>query len=150
MEEYIIIAGYNDTGSVISPDILQKLFSIKGTETLYQIEETQLLQLETIKKDLISDISTQALERNGKYFDETITKLDKWAEDKKYSLEVQLKEIKKEIAAKKIESRKIADLDTKLQIQRQIKNLETKQKDLRRKLFDAEDEIDREKETLIG
>jgi superfamily II DNA/RNA helicase len=149
-EEYLIVSGYNDDGEIISSNILEKLFSLQGMENqALHIEASHCEKLESIKEQSIKNISYGALERNGKYFDETITKLDKWAEDKKYSLEVQLKEIKKEIATKKTESRKVIELEMKVQIQKQIKNLETKQKELRRKLFEAEDEIDNHKEKLI-
>lgn len=151
IEEYLIFSWFCDNGQVIDSEVLQKLFSLHG-EHQWDITIDPVFndQLEDIKGQLIGDISRDALDRNGKYFDETITKLDKWAEDKKYSLELQLKEIKKEIATKKTESRKVAELELKIQLQRQIKNLESKQKELRRKLFEAEDEIDREKENLIG
>ena len=46
-------------------------------------------------------------------------------------------------------SRKIARLEEKVNLQRKIKAMEKKRTDLRRKLFDAQDEIERQKDNLL-
>ncbi len=151
VEEYLIVTWYNSRGRIVDSKTLEKLFSLQAnTKWPVIIDETRKEWLQSLRDESIGKISQEALQRNSIYFDDTITKLDKRAEDKKYSLELLLKEIKKEIATKKTESRKIVDLEIKIQLQRDIKNLEAKQKELRRKLFEAEDEIDKEKETLIS
>jgi hypothetical protein len=88
--------------------------------------------------------------RNSSFFDEEMEKLDKWAEDVKSSLELELKELDKNIKAQKTEAKKILNLDEKIKAQRQIKELEKKRNKMRLELYQAQDEIDTQKETLIS
>jgi len=105
--------------------------------------------LNTVREESFKQISTDSLQRNNEYFDKTIDKLDKWAEDKIVSLEREIKDIRKQIATLKTESRKIVDLQQKISIQKDIKNLEAKQNKLKREKFDEEDKIINEKDKLI-
>jgi len=77
-------------------------------------------------------------------------KLDKWAEDVKNSLEIELKELDKEIKFRKTEAKKILSLEEKVKTQRQIKEMEKKRNSLRRNLYQAQDEVDSRKENLIN
>lgn len=76
-------------------------------------------------------------------------KLDRWAEDVKKSLEIKLKELDVEIKTKKTESKKIANLEQKVAMQREIKELEKKRNELRYNIYSKQDEIDGQKEQLI-
>jgi hypothetical protein len=76
-------------------------------------------------------------------------KLEKWADDRKTSLEMQLKELDKEIKFRKTEAKKIFDLQKKLMAQRKVKTLEKRRNTLRRDLFEAQDEVDQKKERLL-
>ena len=60
-------------------------------------------------------------ERNNKFFDEEMIKLDKWAEDRKNSLEMELKQLDKDIKTQKTEAKKILKLGDKVKIQKIIK-----------------------------
>jgi len=76
-------------------------------------------------------------------------KLDKWSEDRKKSLEIHIKDLDMAIKQQKTMSRKIARLEEKVELQRKIKAMEKKRTDLRRKLFDAQDEIEKQKDNLL-
>lgn len=149
-EEHIFLSGYTDDGEELSLDILCRLFSLDaieegvvdmGTDTVLKLNDAYSRQ----KLSLINDIA----EKNTEYFETEMGKLDKWAEDLKKSLEIKLKELEVEIKTRKAEARKLLTLETKLKAQKEIKELESKRKNLRRDLFEAQDEIERQKETLI-
>ena len=89
------------------------------------------------------------MERNSGFFDTEMGKLEKWAEDLKGSLEIELKELDKEIKCRKTEAKKIPNLEEKINAQRQIKELEKKRNTLRMNLYQAQDEVDVRKEKLI-
>ena len=78
-----------------------------------------------------------------------MTKLDKWAEDRKNSLEIELKQLDKDIKTLKTESKKILKLEDKLNAQKTIKEMEAKRNKMRRDLFDSQDLVDKQKEDLI-
>lgn len=149
-EEYLILNGFTDDGVKVEQEILQKLFSVQATEWKeIVIDDTTETSLNTVKEESLKQISQDSLQRNNEYFDKTIEKLDKWAEDKIVSLEREIKDIRKQIATLKTESRKIVDLQQKISIQKDIKNLEAKQNKLKREKFDEEDKIINEKDKLI-
>jgi len=77
-------------------------------------------------------------------------KLDKWADDVKSSIEIELKELDREIKARKTEAKKILKLEEKVKAQRQIKEMEKKRNELRQNLYQAQDEVDVRKENLVN
>jgi len=87
--------------------------------------------------------------RNGKYFEEEVDKLDRWAEDVKLTLERELKELDAEIRAARKDSKTKVVLADKLEAQRRIKTLEQRRSSRRRQLFDAQDDVDKKRTQLI-
>lgn len=87
--------------------------------------------------------------RNGQYFEEEVDKLDRWAEDVKFSLERELKDLDAEIRAARKESKTKVALAEKLEAQRRVKSLEQRRTTKRRQLFDAHDEVDRKRSRII-
>lgn len=87
--------------------------------------------------------------RNGKYFEEEVDKLDRWAEDVKLTLERELKELDAEIRAARKDSKTKVALAEKLEAQRRIKTLEQRRNSKRRQLFDSQDDVDKKRTELI-
>jgi adenine-specific DNA-methyltransferase len=89
-------------------------------------------------------------ERNARYFEAEADKLDGWADDLKLGLEREIKELDRQIK----EARRLATtaltLEEKLAGQKQIKTLESQRNAKRRTLFDAQDEVDRQRDSLIA
>ena len=151
IEDHVLVAGTADDGTVLEDDQCRRLFSLgadiskkngsiskdfKGKlEKLIQSEQTEILKINS--------------SNNAQYFEDELTKLDKWAEDKKASLEIQLKELDKEIKFMKTEARKIQVLEDKIEAQKNIKEKEANRNKLRYSLFSEQDNIDKHKEKLI-
>jgi superfamily II DNA/RNA helicase len=149
-EDYILLAGLTDDGDELDAETCRRLFSCYGKMANHNP------QLSYPKYDLQSllhrqkqDILQENTERNTSFFDTEMEKLEKWADDRKTSLEMQLKELDKEIKFRKTEAKKIFDLQKKLMAQRKIKTLEKRRNTLRRDLFEAQDEVDQKKERLL-
>lgn len=150
-EDHLLFAAISDNGDVVDQEVCEKLFEVPGSvagsvEVPVSIEERLIGLSEKRKSLLIERLST----RNAKFFEEEIEKLDRWAEDRKKGLEHELREIKSEIAALKKSARLAAALEDKVALQRQAKDLEVRLTQKRRELFEAEDEIDRQKEQIIA
>jgi hypothetical protein len=65
-------------------------------------------------------------------------------------ISVDTKDLDAEIKLKKSEAKKILNLETKVQSQRAIKDLEKKRSEKRRNLFETQDDIDYRKENLLN
>jgi len=148
-EDNLLFAGYQDDGEPLDYEQCEKLFLLDAT--IQDVNENnpnmEILNtyLEGRKAGLIDFIAL----RNAKFFDEELSKLDKWAEDRKNSLEIELKQLDKDIKMKKTESKKILKLEEKLNAQKEIKEMEAKRNKMRRELFDSQDLVDKQKEELI-
>lgn len=147
-EDNILVTAMKDDGGLIEEDIAKKLFLLSADVNQVEIEPTNedVRQKEQAKA---SALTSNIAERNGEFFDDEVDKLDKWAEDVKKSLEIELKRMDIDIKTMKTNAKKVLNLQEKIQIQREIKDLEKKRNDLRQKLYQAQDQVDVKKENLL-
>ncbi len=89
-------------------------------------------------------------ERNARFYEVEAEKLEGWADDLKLGLEREIQEIDRQIKEARRASATALTLEEKLAGQKQIKALETQRTQKRRSLFDAQDEVDRQREVLIA
>ena len=84
------------------------------------------------------------------FFDAESDKFDYWAEDLKENLERELKNIELEIREAKKAKRLAADLQSKIEAQKKVNELEQQRNQKKRTLFDAQDQIEQRKDSLIS
>ncbi|MGE9270995.1 MAG: SNF2-related protein, partial [Verrucomicrobiales bacterium] len=145
-QDHLIWAARTDDGIVLDLEQCTRLFSIPAS---IDPSATTPVDLTDLTESASQAILAQIAEQNANYFDEEMDKLERWADDQKRSLEIQIKDLDVEIKTLKTESRKLAKLEDKVSAQRQIKQLEQKRSDFRKKLFDAQDAIDQNKDGLL-
>ena len=90
------------------------------------------------------------LEANQRLFNEERDKLERWADDKLQAAEEALKNTKARIAQLKRDARKAVTLQEQDGIQRELSELERKQRRLRQEIFAVEDEIIAKRDELIA
>ncbi|HIP38442.1 MAG TPA: hypothetical protein EYG88_03495 [Desulfocapsa sulfexigens] len=146
-EDYIVLAAITEDGQELDPEQSRRLFNLPATVSQCDFIDSDPVQSVLIKreKSILADISA----RNALFFDEELDKLERWSDDKKQSLEIEIKDLDIAIKQKKTEARKLPGLDEKVKMQREVKSMEKKRTSLRRKLFDAQDQIDSQKEKLL-
>jgi len=150
-EEFVVLSGLTDDGQELDQETCAKFFSLPG------VIENQVFVPSEIEDKFNNSLYLQkciiledSMQRNAKYFDDEYAKLEKWADDMKFSLEKEIKDLDAEIKLRKAEARKILDLKIKVLEQRQIKDLEKKRNEKRRHLFESQDDIDAKKEKLLN
>lgn len=148
----IIVSCVCDDGSIIEPEIARRFFSVDG-EVVRVLSDTESDSVpESVHQNyssLFKEFTGWLAAENSKFFDEEMTKLEAWAEDLKKSLEIEIKQLDVEIKTRKTESRKITELAAKVAEQRDIKKLESQRNEKRKKLFNAQDQIEEKKDGLI-
>ncbi len=152
IEDHLIFAAITNDGIELDSEQCIRLFSLPADVKALTAQPSDEIihQLNNIKDKNQTEILIINTERNSEFFDLEKNKLDNWAEDKKNSLEIELKELDKEIKSRKTESKKIFNLEDKLKAQRQIKESEKKRNELRLELFKSQYEVDQRKEDLIS
>ncbi|MCB1225560.1 MAG: DEAD/DEAH box helicase, partial [Verrucomicrobiales bacterium] len=147
-EDYLILSAITDAGKLLDDETARRLLSLPGN-CLRDLSETPPLGLEegTLREQ--ARIGREISERNVQFFEAEAAKLDNWADDLKIGLEREIKDIDRQIKEARRAASAALTLEDKLAGQKQIKALESHRKERRRSLFDAQDEIDSNRERLI-
>lgn len=148
-EEFLLLAAITDTGVTIAEDMAQKILNIPATVSGLEGNIPQDA-LDAITDQLRQSRLAQTDARNARFFEEEVTKLDRWSEDLKNGLETEIKELDKEIRELKKEASRVAALNDKLEIQKKIRTLETRRKEKRQKLYEDQDQIDEQRDVMIS
>jgi predicted nucleic acid-binding Zn-ribbon protein len=92
---------------------------------------------------------SRSLERNNQHFNEAREKLEKWADDMVMSAEKALTDTKEQIKALRRQARQATTLEEQHAIQQKIQKLERQQRRQRQEIFQVEDEIMDQRDSLI-
>ncbi len=115
-EEIIVVGALTDDGSVVLPDVAQKLFQLPAKARPLAISIPDQLQAITdFQRGIVQD---EAQQRQQSYFSTEIDKLDLWAEDLKNGLELRIKELEVLIKETKKASMLAITLEDKLMFQK--------------------------------
>ncbi len=144
-EDYILFGALTDSGEPLDDDQCRALRLAGAGGDSPRRREARETNSSTAGRGCRGEIS----ERNARFFEEEMDKLEKWAEDVKQSLEIRLKQLDVDIKIKKAEARKVLELEKKVMLQRQAKKLESIRNEMRMNLFQAQDEVDQKKEALL-
>jgi adenine-specific DNA-methyltransferase len=149
-EDHLLWAGITDDGATLSDEQCRRLFNLPATtgKTSYSAvsDESSLKRILQVSEKNI--LQTNA-ERNAGFFDAEMGKLEHWSDDMKTSLEIKLKQLDMDIKMRRAEARKITKLEEKVKAHREIKDLEKTRNDMRLNLYQAQDDVEKQKETLI-
>lgn len=154
-EDHLIIAATTDDGQVLDDETARRLLTLPGEGGPRSSVKTANLgapppSLESLTEQCQTVIQKSIGERNAQYFAAEADKLDGWADDLKVGLEREIKEIDCLIREARRATTVAITLEEKLAAQKQIKTLETQRNQKRRTLFDAQDQVDRQRDELIA
>jgi len=146
-------------GTPLPPDLGEKLFQVpaeieNANENENENENgflpcpfadtAKLARAAAVERECAA--STRLSER---YFHEELDKLDRWAEDLKTGLELEIKQLDRDIREAGRETRQFTGLAEKLEFQKKKAALEKRRSQKRHELFTAQDQIDQRREHLI-
>lgn len=149
-EDTVVVSAVDENNVPLEPEIIKKIFALSAMSSApCVVPPIQYKKLEELEQGSIAVTSTQIAERNNEFFDDEMTKMDNWAEDVKKALELDLRKLDIDIKAAKTSAKKIVNLEEKLKAQRAIKDSEKKRNEMRKKLYEAQDEVEAKKEELL-
>jgi ERCC4-related helicase len=149
-EDHLIVAAVNDQGRTLDEETANRLLSLPGqfVGTVSKVPDSTTL--DTITQQRQAAIQKDISERNARFFEAEAEKLDGWADDLKLGLEREIKELDRQIKEARRAATAALTLEEKLAGQKQIRTLEAQRNQKRRSLFDAQDEVDRQRQELIA
>jgi hypothetical protein len=149
-EDYLLCSVLLENGEEVLSEVGDALFQTEVEQLgAADVDSPVAAQLNERAEFLAEQAISKNQERNNRYFAEELDKLDRWADDLKHGLEVELKELDQQIKLAAKESKLAPTLDAKLEIVKRQKELEQTRNRKRRELFDAQDQIDSEKGMVI-
>jgi hypothetical protein len=150
-EDYLLFATVTDANEVLDEEIARRLLSLPGRvgqpaavagETLASLERLQQQRQEAIQRSIS--------ERNARFFEVEIAKLDAWSDDLKVGLEREIKDLDRQIKEARRAATLALTLEEKLAGQKQVRAIESSRNQKRRSLFEAQDQVDKQREQLIA
>ena len=158
-EDALILSGCIDTAEQVSDysrsftpldeDLCRKLLLLPARVTRNMDSYGGQEWTSRRRNDFALSKLNQIQERNGKYFDEEVLKLDGRADDLKGNLEREIQTVDQKIEEARIKARVSMPLTTKLEVQKELRTLEKRRNSKRRELYEKQDGIDRERDGLI-
>jgi len=153
VEERLIFAAMTDDLAPLDEEQAERLLSLPGRVVGNGIETTAselVLELGHLTQQRKQQLHQEISERNAVFFQAEAEKLDSWADDLKVVLERDLKDLDRQIKEAKRAATAALTLEAKLAGQKQVKDLEKLRNQKRRSLFDAQDEVDEQRDRLIA
>ena len=149
-EEHIVGVALDGDGNVLAEDFVSKLMLlpalVEGDTTEASAHQTEL---EHCVANSIKYLATNVNTRNKQFIDEESQKISRWAEDQTYALEQELQDIKRRIKEKERAFKNESDNAARLEMQKEIQQLQRQVNQRRQALFTLEDEIDERRNMLI-
>jgi len=149
-EDHLICAAITEDGQMLDEEIATRLLTLPGNVAGQVKPNTAIALLENQTQKRQADIQRNISERNARFFEEEADKLDGWADDLKVGLEREIKELDRQIKDARRAATTALTLEEKLAGQKNIKAIEAQRNQKRRSLFDAQDQVDKQREELIA
>jgi ERCC4-related helicase len=150
-QDHSILAAVTDEGIELDTETTHRLLMLNGsvdTNNRPLPMPPNQLSIATKRQQIL--VQREISEQNTQFFATEVSKLDSWADDVKLALEREIREVDRQIKEARRAAMVAITLQEKLAGQKQIKDLEAKRAQRRRSLFDAQDEVDRQRERLIA
>lgn len=149
-EDHLLLAAANQAGQALHEEDAEKLLRLPAEllsdASVASSAPAGLRQaLQARQEQRVREVN----QRNLGYFEAEVQKLDAWADDLKGGLENEVKELDREIKDVRRTASVAATLEEKLHWQKRQRELEDKRNQLRRRIFDRQDEIDAQRSQLI-
>lgn len=150
-EDYLIFAAVADSASQLDDEATRRLFTLPGHLIAAAVgaggPPGGLAAITAERREVIQRTIS---ERNARFFEIEADKLEGWADDLKLGLEREIKELDRQIKEARRSATAALTLEEKLAGQKRIRELEKQRNDQRRSLFDAQDQVDRQRDGLIA
>jgi hypothetical protein len=149
-EDHLLLSGVTEEGEILDTAQCRRFFDLPGEEGRNAelpagikaiLDEVTARQ----QQELLDDIAA----KNGQWFDIEMDKLDRWAEDRRTALKVELEELDLQIRETRKAARLAPNLPDKLERQRALRRLEAQRDEAWRSYDAASRKIDLQKDSLL-
>lgn len=149
IEEHLVLSCVDAFGREIDQEVARRFFNLNAAVCQIDGSSFDFSALDAVFERRKAEIVKAGKLKSEKEFDAEIEKLERWSQDRKNALEIKLKDMDKRVRELKKTFRQPHTLEEKIELQRRQKALDNERMNMRRKLFEAQDAIDAERDKLI-
>ena len=147
-QDHILLATATREGVAVDPKTALRLFDLPVKNLIPGVAATPAAILKSLDEQHEKVLQDMA-DRKAQWFDQEMEKLDNWADDKRASLKRDLKDLDDRIKELKKEIRRTGNLPDKLEMQRKVRDLESKRTEAWRAYDEAAKSIEDQKDGLL-
>ncbi|MGI8835116.1 MAG: SNF2-related protein, partial [Pyrinomonadaceae bacterium] len=149
-EDYLLFAMVTDMGQALDEETATRLLTLPASigspiepsaDIANALDDILVARRDVVQRSISA--------RNARFFETEAEKLEGWADDLKLGLEREIKDIDRQIKETRRGATTALTLEEKLTGQKQIKTLEAQRSQKRRSLFDAQDDVEAKRDSLI-
>lgn len=147
-EDHLVLSGMTDDGIHLEREQARRLLDAPA-----RIDGSSLTAppatVESVANQRVNELLEEISVRHGRWFEDEMDKLDRWADDKRAALKADLREHDDNLKQLKREARQAASLPDKLALQKKVKQTESSRDEAWRAYDTEARKIEVAKETLI-
>jgi adenine-specific DNA-methyltransferase len=149
-EDHLLFATVTDLGETLDDEVGQRLLTLPfAINSISEPPDEVRRTLDSISRVREEEVQKLIAYRNARFFEAEAEKLEGWADDLKLGLEREIKDIDRLIKEARRAATAALTLEEKLAGQKQIKSLESLRSQKRRNLFDAQDDVEAQRDRFI-
>ena len=150
IEDHLIFTAVTDAGRSLDYEQAARLFQLPAQVNASPSSVSWADTLESLRATAQANLLKAISDRNAKFFEAELAKLDGWADDQIATSEKALKDIKKRLRELRNEAGKTGDLAEQARVQSEIADTERRQRKLRQEIFEVEDRILAQRDQLVA
>ena len=146
----MLFAVSRDDGERLDSDTIARMLRLPATVVApSEIPASVAQAMATDEQRRQADIQLDISKRSAAYLEVESTKLDDWADDLKVGLEREIKDLDREIKEARKNATAALTLEDKLAAKKRVRAIESSRNEKRKRLFDAQDDIERRRDALL-
>ncbi len=150
LTDHLIFTGTTNDKKLLTQEQCQRLMELQAFISKNQSEPFIENGLDTARKSIIEGLKLELKNKDFRYLQNEVSKLNKWADDRIFIAEKELRDIKQRIKELTRQAAQASEPAEQLDIQKKIQEQERKQRKHRQLIFDAEDQILDQRDKMIS
>lgn len=146
-EEHLLVAAVTNSGQQLSAKEAMQLLTVPAQTAA--ISSNVNIDLEPVFEQLLAEKKLETDQKLQRYFEEENAKLERWADDRRRALELEVKELDAQIRDMKKAARALASLQEKIDARRAIKQKENERDKALAQYQEAKKKIEAQEDTLL-
>lgn len=147
----LLLTGATSDGQALDADRIRRLLSLPGTVQM-NYDSSGEAELAVLMDHSVRDFEAEQRERLEQLLEVEVEKLDRWADDLKTGLELEVKDLDRQLKGARKDMRGVAGLGIgeRMKVERAKQEMERKRRRKKREIEEQEEAIDEQREELLS